>query len=66
MEFTIEAYRRGVAVTPAEIFAVDKNSSINAVRISTATVTSRELLKSGLEILAGIHEGTPLQDSATV
>jgi len=65
-EFTIEAYRRGVSVTPAELFAVDKNASPNAVRISMATVLDHTTLKKGLEILVSILEGTPLQDSATV
>jgi len=65
-EFTIEAYRRGVSVTPAELFAVDKNALPNAVRISMATVLDHATLKTGLEILASILAGTPLQDSATV
>jgi len=65
-EFTIEAYRRGVSVTPAELFAVDKSASPHAVRISLATVSDHATLKKGLEILASILEGTPLQDSATV
>jgi DNA-binding transcriptional MocR family regulator len=65
-EFTIEAYRRGVAITPAEIFAVDKNAPSNALRLSLANEPTRGSLRKGLQIIASILEGTPLQDSATV
>lgn len=65
-QFTIEAYRRGVAVTPAELFAAEKNSPADAVRVCIAIELNREVFKKGLEIIASILEGTPLQDSATV
>ena len=64
--FTIEASRRDVIVTPAELFAVDSKAPMNAVRICLANETSRQTVRQGLEIIASILEGTPLQDSATV
>jgi DNA-binding transcriptional MocR family regulator len=65
-EFTIETYRRGVAVAPAELFAVHKSSPANALRITLANEVNRDTIKQGLEIIASILRGTPLQDSATV
>ncbi len=65
-QFAFEAYRRGVALTPSEIFAVRRDLPSNAVRISLASVANIEIMKQGLQIIASILEGTPLQDSATV
>ena len=65
-QFTIEAYRRGVAVTPAELFAADRHSHVNALRICIAIELNRDTFRRGLEIIAGILEGTPLRDSATL
>jgi len=65
-QFAFEAYRRGVALTPSEIFAVRRDLPSNAVRISLASVSSIEIMKQGLQIISSILEGTPLQDSATI
>jgi len=65
-KFTTEAQMRGVAVTPAEIFAVDQKSSINAVRLSLGGAPDRAHLKAGLEILADILSGSKRQEIATV
>jgi DNA-binding transcriptional MocR family regulator len=66
MGFTIEALRRGVAVTAAEIFAVDRHVSVKAVRVSVGPAPNRETLKAGLEIVASILEGSVQLDQATV
>jgi DNA-binding transcriptional MocR family regulator len=66
MEFTLEAHRRGVAVAPSEIFTVDKKTEVNAVRVTIAAQPQREPIKNGLEILAGILKGIPLQDSQII
>ncbi|MDD4052257.1 MAG: PLP-dependent aminotransferase family protein [candidate division Zixibacteria bacterium] len=66
LEFTMEAQMRGVAVAPAEIFAVDRKAAVNAVRISIGAVPSREHLKTGLTIIADILSGSRRQDTVRV
>jgi DNA-binding transcriptional MocR family regulator len=55
-QFAMEAQRRGVLVAPAEMFAVERTSSVNAIRISVGAAESRESLQAALVILAGILE----------
>ncbi|PWB71537.1 PLP-dependent aminotransferase family protein [candidate division GN15 bacterium] len=55
-QFSMEAQRRGVVVAPAEMFAVERPTSINAIRLSVGAAESRESLQAGLVILAGILE----------
>jgi len=60
-QFAMEAQRRGVVVAPAEMFAVERKTSVNAIRISVGAAESREALQTALVILAGIleHSGRP-------
>lgn len=66
LEFTTEAQMRGVAVAPAEIFAVDRKSAVNGVRLSLGAVPSREHVTTGLKIIADILSGTPRHDTVRV
>ena len=66
LEFAMEAQRRGVAISPAEVFATDRKTAINAVRISVGTAPDRETLKKGLEIISGILEGKQHQEKLMV
>lgn len=66
MAFATESQRRGVAVSPAEIFAVGRRAPVNGIRLSVGAVSDRLLLKSGLEILVGILKGNSRQEKVTV
>jgi len=50
--FVTELARRGVAVTPAEVFAVGRSAAPHAVRVGLGGGTSREQLRAALETLA--------------
>lgn len=54
--FSLEAQRRGVIVAPAEMFAVERKTSANMIRISLGAAESRESLQAALNILAAILE----------
>jgi DNA-binding transcriptional MocR family regulator len=66
MEFTMEARRRGVALTPAEIFAVDRKTARNAVRISISTAIDHSTLQRALQILRDMLDSSPRHDSTAV
>jgi len=66
MEFAMEAQRRGVAISPAEVFAINRKTAINAIRISVGTAPDRETLKKGLEIIAEILQGKQHQEKLMV
>lgn len=66
MDFAMETQMRGVAVAPAEIFAVDPKSSLNAVRISIGSAPNHEILKTGLEIIADVLSGPKRAGVVTV
>jgi DNA-binding transcriptional MocR family regulator len=66
LEFAMEAQRRGVAISPAEVFALDRKTATNAVRISVGTAPNRETLKKGLKIIAGILGGQQHQEKLMV
>lgn len=66
MKFAIEAQMRGVATSPAEIFAYDSRSGINAVRLSVGAVSDRVHMRTGLEILRNILAGIPTEKRAMV
>ncbi len=66
IDFTREALMRGVSVAPADLFAVERKPTVNAVRLSIGSPSSRELLRTGLEILAGILAGTKRADTVKV
>ena len=52
--FALAAVGRGVSVTPAEAFAVDRGAPAGAVRVGLTGVESREELRAGLRVLAAI------------
>jgi DNA-binding transcriptional MocR family regulator len=66
LEFAREALMRGVSVAPSDIFAADRRTAVNAVRLSIGSVPNREFLRSGLEILAGMLAGVPRTNSVKV
>ena len=57
--FVAEARRRGVAVAPAEAFAVGRQPVPHAVRICLSAARDRTQLERGLGILAEILESGP-------
>jgi DNA-binding transcriptional MocR family regulator len=56
--FAAETRRRGVAVTPADIFAVGGNTP-NAVRLSLSAPRSHDALSTGLKKIAQALSGPP-------
>jgi len=66
MEFTMEAQRRGVALTPAEIFAIDRGTARNAIRISISTAVDHATLKRALEIIRDMLDASPRHDSTAI
>lgn len=60
------AQARGAIVTPAEAFAVDSRSPVNAVRISLVVPPNLDLLRSGLKTIVGILRGSSGYPMATV
>jgi DNA-binding transcriptional MocR family regulator len=65
-QFTMEAQRRGVAVVPAETFAVSRTTSIRAVRLCLGAAPSRQALKTGLQVLAEMLKSSPRHDVETI
>lgn len=66
MELAMETQIRGAVVAPGEAFAVDRKLPIEAVRISVVTPATRELLKTGLNTIAGVFRGSSRDNLATV
>ncbi len=66
MRFAMEAQFRGVAIAPAEVFAIDRKAPLNAVRLSIGAVPSREILKAGLGVLHDILIGKGRHDRVNV
>ena len=69
--FVAEARARGVVVTPAEAFAVDRDPVVHAVRLCTGAARTREALARGLDVVAellatGGATGTPSSDYSSV
>ena len=65
-ELVSEAHRRGVAVTPAETFAVGDAPVPSAVRACLGAAHGRRELRTALEVLASLLTGTPGFGSAIV
>ncbi len=65
-EYVMEAHNRGVAIVPAETFAVNKTASENAVRICLGTAASHRALTTGLEILSDMLLSVPGRDASTI
>jgi DNA-binding transcriptional MocR family regulator len=57
--FAREAERRGVGVTPVEIFAVDPRCSANAVRVCISAAHDMARLRAGLSMLARLLATSP-------
>lgn len=66
-DFAALAHSRGVHVSPAEIFIVNRNvDAPHAVRVSVGGLNSRERVRKGLTALARlISEGPPAERPAT-
>ena len=54
LQFSIEAYKRGVSVPTAEVFAVDEHHAPEAALICLAAPHSKQAIKEGLKIISGI------------
>ena len=52
------AYRRGVAVTPADLFYVGEDSAPSAVRLCLGNTRDLRRMERGLQILAELADGT--------
>ncbi|HKK20321.1 MAG TPA: PLP-dependent aminotransferase family protein [candidate division Zixibacteria bacterium] len=66
MQLAMEAQLRGVVVAPGEAFAVDQKSPVTAVRLSVIVPETMEILRNGLETVAGVLQGSPGQNVTTV
>ncbi len=55
--FVAEARGRGVLLTPAEAFSVDRSPLVHAVRLCTGAARTREALDRGLEVVADLLAG---------
>ncbi len=60
-DFTAEAKRRGLGVTPAEAFSVGRRAPSHAIRACFGPLLSRPVLDKALGILAEMLEDRPLQ-----
>ncbi len=58
-DFVAQAQRRGVAVSPGEIFVVGRVDPPRAVRVAIGTPARREAVSEGLAVLAELLAGTP-------
>jgi DNA-binding transcriptional MocR family regulator len=61
-QFAREAERRGVGVTPVEIFAVDGRYCDNAVRVCISAAHDMSRLRSGLVVLGDLLKEAPPND----
>lgn len=66
MKLAMEAQMRGVVISPAEAFAVDRRATIPAARISVGVPSTREAMTRGLEIITDILRGSPTRLRPTV
>lgn len=64
--FAMAAYRRGVSIAPADLFAVGKHGRYNAARICLCAAADMNKLEKALKILAGILKGNLLSPTITV
>jgi DNA-binding transcriptional MocR family regulator len=65
-QFTAEARRRGVLVTPAEAFQAGGGEAPRAVRVCLGAVDDEHTLRAGLEVLADIAARSPNPGRAIV
>ena len=66
LQFAAEAQMRGVAISPAELFAAERKGVISAARLSVGAVSDRNALQQGLETLRDLLAGSKPPDRATV
>jgi len=66
MKLAQAAQTRGAVVTPAEVFAIDTRSTINAVRLSLVVPSTLEVLRNGLRTVVGLLRGNASHEMATV
>lgn len=64
--FVLTAKARGVGVTPSSAFSIDPNQLPNAVRISLGAPPTREILRTGLEIVAEVLQSRPMAQMVVV
>jgi DNA-binding transcriptional MocR family regulator len=64
--FTLDAYRSGVIVSPADVFAVDDKQCPEAVRICPGAAQDQAVLQKGLKIIEGILAGKKIISAETV
>jgi DNA-binding transcriptional MocR family regulator len=62
----MKTQRRGVMVSPCEIFGLDPKTTCQAVRISLTVPPNERTLRSGLEIVVGLLRGSDSYYRATV
>jgi len=65
-DFEARALARGVAVTPAEVFAVEPAAAPRAVRLCLGTPPTREQVMRGLEVLGELVRGVPRAAAAVL
>lgn len=65
-EFVTEVRSRGTLISPADHFAVDRNATPHAIRISLGCVASRSRLAEGLKTIASTLEARPTQRRGVV
>jgi DNA-binding transcriptional MocR family regulator len=66
MKLAMEAQRRGVVLSPAEVFAIDRKTPAQAVRISVAVPPTKEMLTSGLQTVVDLLRGSADPNLAVV
>jgi DNA-binding transcriptional MocR family regulator len=66
LKLATEAQLRGIAVTPAEVFAVDRKSPLGAVRLSLVVPPTLDSLRTGLKTVADLLRGAVGHHMATV
>lgn len=66
VEFATEVRRRGVKISPTEVFAVDRSPAPHAVRVCLGGVSDRARLAEGLRIVAGTLTSRPNGAGASI
>jgi DNA-binding transcriptional MocR family regulator len=62
----VELQRRGVLVSPAEVFAIDKKAPSDAIRLSIGAISDPEQFKRGLKIILETLTGSAPRRAVTV
>jgi DNA-binding transcriptional MocR family regulator len=64
-DLTEECHKRGVGITPAAAFAINRDNVPNAVRICLAAVPTQQRLQDGLQIIKEVLERGPTMHFTT-